>query len=371
MSAATASKAASWYKEYYDKIAVVIVLVLLLGSALFLLLQVRQASRALSDPSWEGRQADHLVYQPVSMDDFAPILERLNDPAQINDHSNLLLVSDMRVMSVNPDVRTPVPYGAAVCPWTQYPQPDIRGVDTLGDGILDDWYLSFGLDPFDPELADRDLDGDGFTVREEHDAGTSPVDATDHPSYAYKLRLVRSTTRPFALRFEGVQQVTEDTFLFQLNVQDRTVFARLGETVEGYELVNFVERRVTDDGQRLPPVLSVQRPDGRRVSLSPGEDYRIEERDAEIVFLVDDATFTVASGEEFSLMDYSFVVEAIHQHRVQVRDLDTGESVTVERNEPAAGPPTRPTAGGRGEVDAGAGYNPALFDPSMQEGAGR
>jgi hypothetical protein len=48
--------------------------------------------------------------------------------------------------------------------------------DDTGDGIPNWWLAAYGLDPSDPHLADRDLDGDGLTVREEFIAGTNPLD---------------------------------------------------------------------------------------------------------------------------------------------------------------------------------------------------
>ena len=52
--------------------------------------------------------------------------------------------------------------------------------DADGDGMSDDWEISFGLDPDDPADAELDPDGDGLTSRQEFDLRTNPVlDDTD------------------------------------------------------------------------------------------------------------------------------------------------------------------------------------------------
>lgn len=356
MSAAPRSKTTVWYKEHYDKICVVVVLVALLASALFLLLQITQARRALSDVQWTRVDVDHNQYKPRDVTTFGPFVERLESPFAIADYTNQLLVSDLRVVSVNPDVRTPIPYGAEVCPWTQYPQPAIGSVDTTGDGIPDDWYMGYGLDPFDPTIPGRDLDGDGFTVREEFDAGTSPVDAADHPSYAYKLRVLRVATRPFDLRFQGVQEIAPGDERYHLNVRgrDRSYFAKIGEIVEGYKIAEF-ERR-SREGQHGRPldvsVLTLERGDGRRVELVINRDVTLDDRVAELLFLVDDSTHRVNVGDELTLLGNVYNVIDIRQDTVLIRDQSRQVDVTVGRRTQADMPSTEPTPPGESRLDA-------------------
>ncbi len=335
MSAAARSKSGVWYKEQYDKVLIVVVLVALLGSALFLLLQIGQAHRALTDVDWHRVDVEHHEYQARDLAAYTPFVERMEQPFHIESHANRLLVSDLRVMSVNPDARTPVPYHAEVCPWTQFPQPRIDDRDTTGDGIPDEWYVTHGLDPFDATLADRDLDGDGFTVREEFEAGTSPVDPEDHPSYAYKLRVRRVATRPFDLRFQGVHEVAAGDMRFQLNVrgEDRTYFARMEDIVRGYRLVEF-ERRTREGahGRRIDAsVLTLERGDGRQIPLVIDTDVTIDDRVAELLFLVDRSTHRVNVGDELTLMGEVYKVVDIRRDTVLIRDQGRGVDVTVAR----------------------------------------
>ncbi len=335
MSAAPRSKSVVWYKEHYDKIAVVVVLVALLGSALFLLWKIGEAQRALTEVDWARVDVEHNQYEARDVAAFAPIVERIESPFQIAMHEMRLLVSELRVMSVNPEVRTPIPYDAEVCPWTQYPQPEPGTFDTTGDGIPDEWYASYNLDPFDTTLAGRDLDGDGFTVREEFEAGTSPVDPEDHPSYAYKLRVRRVATRPFDLRFQGVQVVAEDDERYMLNVrgEDRSYFPSMGDTVRGYTLVEF-DRRTREGmhGRQIDAsVLTLERGDGRQIELVIDQDVTIDDRVAELIFLVDGSAHRVNIGDTLALMGNTFKVIDIRRDTVLIRDQAMQVDVTVGR----------------------------------------
>ncbi len=347
MSSASRSKSAVWYKVYYDKILVVAVLVALLVSALFLLWRITEARGALTDVRWTRVDADHNPYERADIADFVPFVRRLEAPFQIAMRDTRMLVSELRVMSVNPDVRTPIPYDAEVCPWTQFPQPT-GPADTTGDGIPDEWYIRYGLDPFDTTLAARDLDGDGFTVREEFDAGSSPVDPADHPSYAYTLRVRRVATRPFDLRFQGVSVIAEGDERYMLNVrgEDRSYFARMGDTVRGYKLVEFQRRtREGMHGRQIDSsVLTLERGDGRRVDLVIDRDVTIDDRVAELVFLVDGSTYRVNIGDEITLMGNTYKVIDIQRDQVVIRDEGMGLDVTVGRMTPGDRLPERTVA---------------------------
>jgi hypothetical protein len=50
-------------------------------------------------------------------------------------------------------------------------------LSAVGDGIPNGWKQQYGLDPFDPNLANEDPDGDGFSNLQEYLAGTNPTNS--------------------------------------------------------------------------------------------------------------------------------------------------------------------------------------------------
>ena len=51
-------------------------------------------------------------------------------------------------------------------------------LSAVGDGIPNGWKQHYGLNPLDPTLDGKDLDGAGFTVRQDYLAGTDPTNAS-------------------------------------------------------------------------------------------------------------------------------------------------------------------------------------------------
>jgi hypothetical protein len=333
MSARPRTKATTWYKEHYEKIALVIVLTALLGSSLLLLLQINEARRALSEAAnWQVVDMQARPYQAKDSDQYAPYLAALENPFQIPARTNLLMVSELRIASVNPDVVTPIPYNATVCPWTQYPQPSIDAMDSSGDGIPDVWLAQYGLDPFDRAIGLSDPDSDGFTVREEFDAKTNPVDPASHPSYGVKLRVNRVVNRPFGLRFMGTSELAEGDIRYQINVlaQDRSYYVKMNEEVDGFTLVKYTPRtRQGNLGTVDASVLTLQRA-GKQINLVVNQDYREQERAAELILITDQSTYRVNVGETFTVGRQSFKVIDIQPDHVVIRDDIMGQDVRLE-----------------------------------------
>lgn len=69
------------------------------------------------------------------------------------------------------------------------------------DGIQVAWKLQYKFDPADPQIAELDSDGDGFTNREEFEAKTSPRDKENSPAKESKLRVRHCENVPMILTF--------------------------------------------------------------------------------------------------------------------------------------------------------------------------
>jgi len=324
-------KTTVWYQAHYEKIALMVVWTALLASALWLLWKINDAGRELREPRWQQITVEHPSYTSRDLEQYQVFLAQMESPAQWL-HAQPFAVSDVRVLSVNPDVLTPVPYEAETCPWTGFPQPASEDFDSTGDGIPDWWYVQYGLDPFDRDLIGRDLDGDGFTVREEFEAKTSPVNAADHPSLIVKMRVERIAQQPFGLRFQGLSELAPNDVRYTLNMrtQNRTFFARMGEVVEGFKLVRYEpDSKTGPHGNRIDTSRLVLERDGREIVLVANQDFSGQDFRAELVLLTDDTRYRVLVGDDLTVRGRSYKVIDIDGSRVLIRDEISGENIRI------------------------------------------
>ncbi len=322
-------------KEHYEKIALLVVLLALLGSALFLLVQIGEARQAIERARWDHEEPVRPM-EEIDTARFDAILNTVNNPYQIEVLDRNLMVSELRVSSVNPEnIPAPIPYDAEICPFTGHEQPGGE-FDTTGDGIPDNWYTQYGLDPFDRTMADRDVDGDGFTIREEYEWGTSPIDPDDHPPFAIRFRVEEVRQRPLELMFQGVQDFGDDE-VFQINSRatDRTYFRRMGEKVEGFTIVDYQSRfREREDGRRIDESVLTLARDDREIRLVMDRRVQERERDAVIVSLLDDETFRVRSEDTFTYRGHEYNIIDIGRERVLIHDLNLDEEFEIDMLQP-------------------------------------
>jgi len=62
-------------------------------------------------------------------------------------------------------------------------------LSAVGDGIPNGWKQQYGIDPFDPSVANRDSDSDGFTNLQEYQAGFNP---TNSAAYLHVISIVKT-----------------------------------------------------------------------------------------------------------------------------------------------------------------------------------
>jgi T5SS/PEP-CTERM-associated repeat protein len=70
----------------------------------------------------------------------------------------------------------------------------------VGDGIPNGWKQQYGLDPLDPNLANRDLDGTGLTVLQDYLAGISPTD----PNSEFRITAIAPVGADMRIYFTSV-----------------------------------------------------------------------------------------------------------------------------------------------------------------------
>ncbi len=135
MSAAPREKA-GWLGQNYEKLILMVVLVVLLVSALLLVLRITMARKALSDAKWEKPDIAPKSVQPVELSEFEPQLERLKNPPQAGTFTNALMASELRVTCIS--CGKPIVYRAELCPFCAIPQPAVVPEDerdTDKDGL--------------------------------------------------------------------------------------------------------------------------------------------------------------------------------------------------------------------------------------------
>ncbi|HRZ13749.1 MAG TPA: hypothetical protein P5567_15000 [Kiritimatiellia bacterium] len=314
-----------WLTQMYDKVLVVVMLMVLLISAVILLFQIGSTRRQLTLSQWDQAPATTRQAKPVDLEAFKPSLEALAKPLQMETRAQRMMVSEVRVSCEK--CLKPIAYNAAACPFCGAAQSKIkdpRDIDLDADDIKDWWETKYGLNPSDKADAQNDLDGDGFSNLEEFLAKTDPADTKSFPELPAKLRLRKAVTSPFFLRFQGVNEISAGVFQYQLNLRtlERTYFAKIGEEVEGFKVAEYLP------GTTPAPTLVLTQGD-KKINLIKGQAVQQEELTALLVFLLDRSTMRARVGDVITLKDQEYKVVDIKRNSVVIRDVKTDKETVV------------------------------------------
>jgi hypothetical protein len=346
---------------HYDKLLAVVMLCGLLGSLLYLavqvgLIQTRQKQfvrliDALQPRHPDAAEPDTAVYENA--------LRSFQEPAQITNWAQAMFIPERRVSCV--DCRRPIPYDASVCPFCAVVQPpekeDRPDYDGDGDGMWDAWERAHGLDPRDPRDAAIDTDDDGFTNLEEFlaEPQTDPRDPDAHPSIIAKLRVADIKADPFKLRFKSVITLPDGNLKFAINTRGntRTYFRRLNEQVEGFTLFKYTprtEERTAGGITRADDVsiLTLKRGD-KLIPLVKGQDVQYNEYMALLVFTVDGSEYTVRVDDEITLARKAYKVISIDTQKrsLVIRRLQDNRDLVIRGMNDSV--PVTTQSGGQGE----------------------
>jgi hypothetical protein len=378
---ASAKQPSSWFAQNAELIALAAVLLLLLGSAVFLLVRIGAAGRQLRDGVPEAPVSQRKAVEPIDGSEFRERIERIGGEFEMPQYENRMFVSELRVSAVGSG--KPIPYHALTDPFTGLEQPPVRAAadrDTDADGLPDEFELEHGLNPYDPDDAGFDLDGDGFTNREEYLAGTAIDDPEDFPDLTAKLRIREVRAVPFKLRFNAMMELPGGRLSFQLNMRNlsQTYFVQVGEVINdekhdivGYKVVEFVPGVRGDPSKR--DTLILEKGD-KRIRLERDKLVSENERVALLVFLLDGSEYPVRIGDALTLREQTYNVVDIKPDRVLLTDAQTGREYRIEMmseqdEEDLARPPRRgefPAL--EGDLsDGGMMVDPALWDGGMQQ----
>lgn len=256
-------------------------------------------------------------FSPV--EDPRDAIERIEASFVPSADSGYLFSSEPRVAAIGSGY--PIPFSAESCPFTGFRQPRLDQLDHDADGISDAWEQEYGFDHYQWADAELDPDGDFFTNREEFRGGSNPLIAASRPSYAHKLRFLQRKEVPFPLVFKGFSVLADGHIVFQIYMPatSKTVFAALGDEVEGIALQRFEQ-----GGPGDPPRLIAVR-GNEEIVLVRGEVSADPESQAELINMLDRSTIIVTMGPLLSLYSDEYTVLRIEANSVSLRDIRTGE----------------------------------------------
>jgi hypothetical protein len=315
----------SWWQANYDRLILVALLVILLGSAAFLVQQVGWERTKMTEAAWERPHGIAKGATPVDLSDYHAKREAFFHPFQIEARTNALMISELRVSCVH--CGKPIAFTAATCPFCGTAQPerkDPEKVDTDGDGLPDVVETKFGLNPMDPQDAAQDSDGDGFSNIEEIQYGTDPAAADSYPPPVVKLRLLRAQRVPFKLRFQGISTLANGQVRYQVNLRtlERTFFAQVGEEVEGFKVVEY------QPDAAAGPTLVIKQGE-TTIPLALGQAITEQELVADIISLLDRTRRQVRIGDTLTVKDFKYNVVDIRREGVLLRDEKSGKETLV------------------------------------------
>ena len=325
----------------------VVVLLLLLCSAVFLVLQVKhkteEQSAVLPPVQFSKAERINLAAEEKKLE----VLVRTN----LMDVARGVMGDELRVSCVNPKCGKPIPFRATVCPFCAAKQPEEADADkecTLNDGIPDLWKKKYGFDILDVTVAKADPDGDGFNNLEEYRAGTDPLDPKSHPDVASKLRVWAVKRQAFKLRFMSTMKMGSNE-TFQLNQPNgRGLYVKIGELAEDYKIV--AHESTAADGDVL-----VLEKGTERLRLPKNGTLQKFDYTAELILLLDHKHYPgVVKDHPIKIRNIIYNIIDITTNGVTMRGPQPGNDVVVplisedERaevlSEAAAAPEAAPAA---------------------------
>lgn len=260
--------------------------------------------------------------------------------------TNALFVPEMRVWCM--DCKRPIPYTAEMCPFCDVKQPEDpdqkADYDGDKDGMWDAYEKKYGLDPFNPNDAGMDTDKDGFSNIAEFSAEpkTDPTNPESYPPVEALLEVLRLRADPFKLRFKSVITLPDGSLKFAINTRGntRTYFAKLKETVEGFELYSYEKKQEekVSPGWPAPRLVDVSELTLKRgdklITLIKGKDVMYSEYIADLFFGLDAGEYSVKIADVFELKGKKYKVTGIDSARrnVVIVRLHDGKEFVVRRS---------------------------------------
>ena len=303
-----------WIKKNYDRFALLLLAVALLGSSVYLICTVRGFSERFAPllaPAVHGQNVTTLETEALEKAE-----ESMAKPAAWGGHPGSLFVS--RKYVAKHDAATG--QDTLIDPFEPNSPP-------LHPPIPNRWFLDRGLEDrlLDTDVLDQDPDKDGFTVLDEYLGQTDPLDPASHP--------------PYRLKFEAY----DDDGSFQINtvdVRQPTQFVKLGEVIGGtkYKVLKFEKKAVANPRTGVDTdvsELTVEHVEtGFQVKLIVRTEVDSPDQYARFAFLWDHSEFSVKKDQKFVLkpdptIEYKLI--DIRENEAVIINVKTGDQIKVPR----------------------------------------
>ncbi|MCL1921141.1 MAG: thrombospondin type 3 repeat-containing protein [Kiritimatiellaeota bacterium] len=341
--------------RHYDKILVVLALVILLVSLAYLITAGldREKDESKFVQLINNLKPTSAPVAAIAMGAFEAASKDLGSPFAISSIDRTkanFLTPELRVTCMA--CQRPIPDQAKTCPFCGGKQEGVQiAADhcTVGE-VPDRVKRDLGLPINDESVEFADADNDGFSLREEYHAGTDPKDPKSHPPYSTKLQLKEFQGKKLPLVFTTVNKMPDGnmmTFSWSGPVpRPRSFFIRENQPIaDGNEKTGFTAGALNikfeeRDGPAGPvrvdvsTVVLTRDSDGKKIEVRVGEKEKNTDVEAILVFLVDNSELTLLEKQEFKLRDETYRVVSVNEKDgvVVVEDAGTGakESVTME-----------------------------------------
>ena len=338
--------------RHYDKILVVLALIVLLVSLAYLITagMAREKDESKYVQLINNLKPTSPPVDAIGMAAYDAAAKTLESPfvvPSIDGRQSNFLTPERRVtcLSCQKPILDEVGIFCPFCGEKQErtgPGPVVATVGEVPDSVK----RGLGLPVNDVSVEYQDADGDGFTLREEYHWETDPTDPKDHPPYVMKLQLKEFRGKKLPLRFTAVNKMPDGSQLV-LNwtgTNPRTYWVKENQPIEGTGYtagkltVRFEERvnPLTDAKMQVDVSMVVIKrdSDGKEIEVQINENEKNTDVEAILTFLVDDSELTLLEKQEFKLRDETYRVVSVNEKGavvvVENTETDAKESVTAE-----------------------------------------
>jgi hypothetical protein len=363
----------NFFAAFYDRIAAVVGALALAGGVAFFVASNGddpEAAAAAAAQSVQALKPAKTGVAPLDLAPYAAAVRLVKSPTTVTplaEKDASFLASERRVFCKK--CRKVIPgdiKACPACPFCGEKQEEEKKVvlDADGDGLPDEWERKYGLNPGDPNDANADADGDGFTNLEEFLAKTDPKDPKDHPDYLDSLAVTlplkatylpfvftRATKIPSGWRCEFFNPSLKDDY----GRPGRTVSAVIGEEIgkgsknpSGYVLKAYEKKEEKHERKGMKGLFvavdvseaTVERKsDGKTVKLVLAQDKKTKPQPVDVMATLtytrgEVKTFDVVPGAEIALNLEKFKVVSVTAvgkgAKVVLQSARTGRQRTLE-----------------------------------------